>query len=147
MAHPVLPGGRHRHRFRHGVVGPVPRDPHPHPGAPASRASPQSTLSWAGVRRLLGFRQVWGASIGQFGGNSTLVFFLTWFPTYLTRERHMDWIRPGFFAVLPYFAAGCGVLVGGWLSDRMLQQGRSLNFARKLPVIVGLLVHRPDSSL
>jgi ACS family D-galactonate transporter-like MFS transporter len=115
------------------------REPHPRPGAPASRSSTQSTLYWAGVRRLLGFRQVWGASIGQFGGNSTLVFFLTWFPTYLARERHMDWIRSGFFAVLPYFAAGCGVLVGGWLSDRLLRQGRSLSFARKLPVIVGLL--------
>jgi len=117
------------------------RDPQPVAGAAASckPAQAQSALSWAGVRRLLGFRQVWGASIGQFGGNSTLVFFLTWFPTYLARERHMDWIRSGFFAVLPYFAAGCGVMAGGWLSDNLLRQGRSLSFARKLPVIVGLL--------
>jgi ACS family D-galactonate transporter-like MFS transporter len=115
------------------------REPQSGPGATAPHTPAQSTLSRAGVRRLLGFRQVWGASIGQFGGNSTLVFFLTWFPTYLARERHMDWIRSGFFAVLPYFAAGCGVMVGGWLSDRLLRQGRSLSFARKLPVIVGLL--------
>jgi ACS family D-galactonate transporter-like MFS transporter len=115
------------------------REPQSGPGARVSRPPSQHALSWTGVRRLLGFRQVWGASIGQFGGNSTLVFFLTWFPTYLARERHMDWIRSGFFAVLPYFAAGCGVMVGGWLSDRLLRQGRSLSFARKLPVIVGLL--------
>jgi len=115
------------------------RDRQPVAGAAASRKPLQSALPWAGVRRLLGFRQVWGASIGQFGGNSTLVFFLTWFPTYLARERHMDWIRSGFFAVLPYFAAGCGVMAGGWLSDNLLRQGRSLSFARKLPVIVGLL--------
>ncbi len=114
-------------------------EPNSRPGAPVSYTAAHNTPSWAGVRRLLGFRQVWGASIGQFGGNSTLVFFLTWFPTYLTRERHMDWIRSGFFAVLPYFAAGCGVMVGGWLSDRLLRHGRSLSFARKLPVIAGLL--------
>ena len=29
-------------------------------------------------------------SIGQFGGNSTQVFFVTWFPTYLVTARGMD---------------------------------------------------------
>jgi ACS family D-galactonate transporter-like MFS transporter len=33
-------------------------------------------MRWTQIRRLLRYRQVWGASIGQFGGNSTLVFFL-----------------------------------------------------------------------
>ena len=33
--------------------------------------------------------QIWGASLGQFAGNATLVFFVTWFPTYLATERHM----------------------------------------------------------
>jgi len=43
------------------------RDPQPVAGAAASRKPLQSALPWAGVRRLLGFRQVWGARIGQFG--------------------------------------------------------------------------------
>jgi len=30
-------------------------------------------------------------------------------------------------------------MAGGWLSDNLMRQGRSLSFARKLPVIVGLL--------
>src|SRR5207248_10540169 len=44
-------------------------------------------FEWRQVRALLRHRQVVGASIGQFGGNSTQVFFLTWFPTYLVTAR------------------------------------------------------------
>ena len=44
-------------------------------------------IDWSKAARLLRFRQMWGICIGQFAGNSTLVFFLTWFPTYLATER------------------------------------------------------------
>jgi ACS family D-galactonate transporter-like MFS transporter len=83
---------------------------------------------------------MWGACLGQFGGNTTLVFFLTWFPTYLATERHMGWIKVGFFAVLPFVAASVGVLFGGWASDRLLERTGSANIARKLPIIAGLLL-------
>jgi len=99
------------------------------------RAAP---VSWKQVRQLLRYRQVWGASIGQFGGNTTLVFFLTWFPTYLAKERHLDWVRAGFYAMLPFLAAACGVLLGGWGSDTLLKRTGSRNLARKLPLIAGL---------
>lgn len=39
----------------------------------------------------------------------------------------------------PFIAASLGTLVGGWLSDALLRRGYSLNVARKLPVIAGLL--------
>jgi len=79
-------------------------------------------LSWAAVRTLLSTRQILGASIGQFCGNSTLVFFLTWFPSYLATERGMDWLRSGFAASLPYIAASVGVLVGGAVSDEIIRR-------------------------
>ena len=105
------------------------------PGANRPRGN---AIRWDRVGQLLRHRQVWGASIGQFGGNSTLVFFLTWFPTYLARERHMDWMRAGFYAILPFLAAACGVLLGGWVSDTLLKRTGSANLARKLPIITGL---------
>ncbi|MBD3705771.1 MFS transporter [Klebsiella pneumoniae] len=49
----------------------------------------QVAFSWPLVRQLLSKRQIIGASIGQFAGNTVLVFFLTWFPTRLATERHM----------------------------------------------------------
>lgn len=96
-------------------------------------------FSWGQVRQLLRVRQIWGACLGQFGGNSTLVFFLTWFPTYLATERHMAWIRAGWFSILPFLAGALGILFGGWLSDFLLSQTGSANLARKLPMIAGLL--------
>lgn len=97
-------------------------------------------FDWRAAGRLLKTRQMWGICLGQFAGNSTLVFFLTWFPTYLATERHMDWLKIGFFAIAPFIAASVGVLFGGWWSDRMLRQGKSPNVARKLPIILGLLL-------
>ena len=105
---------------------------------PTAKAAAAAPVNWTQIRRLLRHRQVWGASIGQFGGNSTLVFFLTWFPTYLAKERHMDWMRAGFYAILPFLAAACGVLLGGWGSDTLLKRTGSRNLARKLPLIAGL---------
>jgi len=97
-------------------------------------------FSWSTVGKLLCKRQILGASIGQFCGNSTLVFFLTWFPTYLVTERGMDWLKSGAFAVLPYIAASVGVLLGGVISDKLIERTGSANLGRKLPIVGGLLL-------
>ena len=97
-------------------------------------------FSWRNVGKLMRKRQILGASIGQFCGNSTLVFFLTWFPTYLATERHMDWLKSGIFAVMPYIAASVGVLLGGYVSDMLIRKTGSANIGRKLPIVTGLLL-------
>jgi ACS family D-galactonate transporter-like MFS transporter len=133
------------------------REPHEHPRANAAEleyieagggltrdehgnARKSRAFSWSTVGELLKHRQLTGICLGQFAGNSTLVFFLTWFPTYLATERHMGWLKIGFFAILPFIAASVGVMFGGWLSDTLLRQGKSANVARKLPIITGLLL-------
>src|SRR5690349_15019745 len=97
-------------------------------------------FEWRHIAFLLRQRQILGASIGQFASNSTLVFFLTWFPTYLATERQMGWIKVGFFTVLPFIAACVGVITGGFCSDLLLRRTGSANLARKLPIIAGLLL-------
>jgi ACS family D-galactonate transporter-like MFS transporter len=85
---------------------------------------------WGHIGALLRHRQIVGASIGQFGGNSIQVFFLTWFPTYLVTERGMTFIKAGVMVSLPYIAASAGVLVGGFASDLLLKKTGSANLAR-----------------
>lgn len=97
-------------------------------------------FEWSALLALFRKRQIVGASIGQFATNSTLVFFLTWFPTYLAVERGMDWLKIGFMATLPFLAASLGVLVGGQLSDRLVTMTGSLTFGRKFPIVTGLLL-------
>jgi ACS family D-galactonate transporter-like MFS transporter len=109
-------------------------------GGGLSGTTSATRFEWRHIRFLLGKRQILGASIGQFAGNSTLVFFLTWFPTYLATERQMAWLKVGFFAVLPFIAASVGVVVGGVVSDWLLRRTGSANIARKLPIISGLVL-------
>lgn len=97
-------------------------------------------FTWENCKKLLKFRQIWGAAIGQYAGNTALIFFLTWFPTYLATERHMGWVKMGFFAVLPFLAAAVGISIGGWVSDQLLKKTGSANIARKGPIIFGLLL-------
>lgn len=104
---------------------------------PSAQAVP---FTWTNCKKLLQFRQIWGAAIGQFAGNTTLVFFLTWFPTYLVQYRGMGFIKTGFFAVFPFLAAAVGIMVGGWISDRILTKTGNVNLARKGPIICGLLL-------
>ena len=92
------------------------------------------------IGRLLSKRQILGASIGQFAGNSTLVFFLTWFPTYLATERGMSWLKVGVYAVMPFICASIGVFLGGIVSDYLLKKTGNATLARKLPIVAGLLL-------
>jgi ACS family D-galactonate transporter-like MFS transporter len=97
-------------------------------------------FQWRHIGELLKHRQVIGASIGQFGGNSTLVFFLTWFPTYLVTARGMTFLKAGMMVSLPYIAAAVGVVLGGLASDAILKNTGSANWARKLPIVSGMLL-------
>jgi ACS family D-galactonate transporter-like MFS transporter len=103
-------------------------------------AQGRTPFAWKDVAWLLSQRQILGASIGQFATNATLVFFLTWFPTYLVTERGMPWLKVGWVAVLPFIAASIGVLIGGQLSDRLVKHSGSATFGRKLPIVGGLLL-------
>jgi MFS transporter, ACS family, D-galactonate transporter len=103
-------------------------------------AATAKKLQWADLRLVLSRRKLWGIYLGQFAVNSTLWFFLTWFPTYLVKYRHLDFIQAGFYASLPFLAAFCGVLASGLLSDSLLRRGCSVTIARKVPVISGLLL-------
>ncbi len=109
-------------------------------GAQAASEPKKHGFDWRMAGKLVRRRQLAGICLGQFAGNSTLVFFLTWFPTYLATERHMGWLKIGFFAIMPFIAASIGVMFGGTFSDWMLRRGISANVARKLPIIAGLLL-------
>ncbi|SIO24493.1 MFS transporter, ACS family, D-galactonate transporter [Burkholderia sp. GAS332] len=91
-------------------------------------------------RAVLGNRKLWGVYIGQIAVTSTLWFFLTWFPTYLVKYRHMDFLKAGFMAAVPFLAAFVGILTSGLLSDWMIKRGVSATVARKVPIVTGLLL-------
>lgn len=97
-------------------------------------------VNWRDVKYVLRQRTVWGLFIAQFAASSTLYFFLTWFIVYLEKGLGLSIAKAGIGAMFPYLMAMAGVLCGGTLSDMLLKKGHSRTFARKLPVMAGLLV-------
>lgn len=100
----------------------------------------KSRATFADFLTVFKYRKLWGVYIGQFAVTSCQWFFLTWFPTYLIEFRHLSFVKSGLYASVPFLAAFLGVLCSGFLSDRMLRGGVSLEVARKTPIIGGLLL-------
>ncbi len=100
----------------------------------------QTKFKWKNLRIVLSKRKLWGIYIGQFGVNSTLWFFLTWFPTYLVKYRGLNFLESGMLSSVPFLAAFAGILFSGFLSDHLIKKGVSAGLARKTPVISGLLL-------
>ncbi len=98
----------------------------------------KNTLTWATVKMLLSHRMLVGVYIGQYCITTLTWFFLTWFPLYLSQARHMSVLKVGFAAAVPGLCGGFGGILGGIISDKLLQRGYSLSFSRKLPIMAGM---------
>ena len=108
------------------------------PSAPPPTADPDgAAMSWRG---LFAHRTVWGMMLGFFCINFVVYFFVTWFPTYLVRARGFTLLKLGFFGMIPALTAVFGGYLGGLVSDRLTRSGMSLTWARKLPIVGGLLL-------
>lgn len=81
---------------------------------------------------LLRYRQVWGLVAAKFLSDAAWYFYLFWLPKYLYDVRGFDTKSVGYYAWIPYAAAGLGCLAGGWLSSDLIRRGRSLDAARKI---------------
>ena len=93
-------------------------------------SSPQkSGESWF---NLFAFPQVCGLVLGKFLSDAAWYFYLFWLPKYLYDARGFDTKKVGYYAWIPYAAAGLGSLLGGWFSSELLRRGNSLNFSRKV---------------
>ncbi|MEO8126627.1 MAG: MFS transporter [Bryobacteraceae bacterium] len=98
---------------------------------------PPTTLQEAkeepiGWLRLLTFKETWGLVLAKFLSDAAWYFYLFWLPKYLYDVRGFDTKSVGYYAWIPYAAAGVGSLTGGWFSSWLLQRGSSLNASRKI---------------
>jgi len=96
--------------------------------------------SWQLIRQLLKSRMLIGVYIAQYCINAITFFFITWFPVYLVQQRGMTILKAGIVAVLPAIFGFVGGNLGGLFSDNLLKKGYSLSVARKVPIVVGMLL-------
>lgn len=120
-SHPRLSPGQ-REELREVMAAPGPAEP----GIP-----------WF---RLLGYSQVWSLMIAKFLTDAVWYFIAFWLPKYLLDTRGYDVKQVGYYAWIPWAAAGVGCLVVGSFSSWLVSRGYSLNLARKIALGVSVSV-------
>jgi ACS family D-galactonate transporter-like MFS transporter len=92
------------------------------------------------LRYLLGFRKVWGLSLGFACYSYAFAFFISWLPAYLGREMDVDLLSSAGIAAIPWtFAAIANLLVGGWLIDHLVRKGIDETTVRKSVIVTGMV--------
>ncbi len=76
-------------------------------------------------------RALWGGMIGTFCSNYAFYFVFSWLPLYLVNERGLSLAEMAPMTAAFYVADGASVLATGWLLDRWVARGASLNRAYK----------------
>lgn len=92
------------------------------------------------IKQLLSSRMLMGVCIGQYCINALTFFFISWFPVYLVQERGLGILKTGLLAAIPAICGFVGGILGGVISDALMRKTKSLNIARKTPIVLGMLL-------
>jgi ACS family hexuronate transporter-like MFS transporter len=120
---------------------PTYRRPSEHPGLSRTELAyiesdppdPEIKIAWS---RLLPHRQTWAYSVGKFMIDSIWWFYLFWFPLFLNDRFGVDLKGVGLPLITVYLLADVGSVFGGWLSSYLIRTGRTVNFARKITMLI-----------
>ncbi|MCC6589362.1 MAG: MFS transporter [Bryobacterales bacterium] len=82
-------------------------------------------------RRLLLDRDLLMLCSTYFASGFGFQFFVTWLPTYLTKEYGQSLTRSGLYSSLPLLAGATGCLAGGMLADYITRRTGSLMWGRR----------------
>ncbi|WP_322025578.1 MFS transporter [Burkholderia sp. BCC1977] len=105
-----------------------------------SHGKPDEKISSVRIkwRSLLKSKTIWAMSLGFACQSYVIYFFITWYPTYLVKERGFSLLQLGFFGILPGLLGLVGSWVGGWASDKIAETRYGLGFGRKVCIVVGM---------
>lgn len=79
------------------------------------------TYRWS---EILSSSSGWWAAVGSYATSFDIYFLLTWLPTYLISDRHIQYANVGWLTALPYVFGALGGFMMGPLSDRLHTQKR-----------------------
>ncbi len=103
-------------------------------GQPESVISSDTTKSWS---TLLREKKNYALIFGRFFLDPIWWMFVTWLPIYLIEVFGLDIKQIAMSAWVPYVGAAIGSILGGWFSGMLINKGRTVNFSRKLSMVLG----------
>ncbi len=86
--------------------------------------------------RLLAHRQAWAFIIAKSMTDPVWWFYLFWLPTFLDSNYGIKLSALALPLVVAYLAADFGSIFGGWLSGAIIKRGGTVNFGRKLTMLI-----------
>ncbi|MDB5444451.1 MAG: hypothetical protein JWP73_2827 [Phenylobacterium sp.] len=115
------------------------------PWIAVSRAAPAAhKVASAGaapsLRAIVARPEAWAAGLGHFANNYSFYFVITWLPVYLVKARGFTMAEMAALGGMIYVVYAVASLSLGWLSDRLIAGGRSVNLVRKGFMGVGLAI-------
>ena len=96
----------------------------------------KTSIPWI---RLFRYRQLWALMIARILSDPVWWFYVFWLPEYLKRQRNFSLAMIGYYAWIPFFAAGVGSLIGGSLASHLLKRGWSLAASRRTVLLASAI--------
>lgn len=109
-------------------------------GQPESKIVNEKGKSW---KELLANKKNYSVLLGRLFLDPIWWMFVTWLPIYLVEKFNLDIKQVAFSAWVPYVGAALGSILGGWLSGRLIRSGKSVNFSRKVAIVIGACIMLP----
>jgi ACS family hexuronate transporter-like MFS transporter len=96
-------------------------------------ADPPGRMSWFDLLR---YRQTWAVATGKFIVDPIWWFYLFWVPDFLQRRHGLSLLKIGLPIVVIYLMADGGSVAGGWISSALIRRGHTVNFSRKMAMLI-----------
>lgn len=97
---------------------------------------PPEKLEKIGWSRLIRKREAWAFAVAKFLTDPVWFLMLFWLPKYFASTYNVDLKVVLLPMIIMYLLSDVGSIAGGWLSSRLIQNGRSANFARKTVMLI-----------
>ncbi|HQT52758.1 MAG TPA: MFS transporter, partial [Phenylobacterium sp.] len=100
------------------------------------RSDPEDSdqkVSWLKVATK---RETWAYALGKFLIDPVWWMLLFWLPDYFKKTFDLSVTTFGLVLAAVYLISDVGSVGGGWMSSRLMKAGRSLNFSRKMTMLV-----------
>jgi ACS family hexuronate transporter-like MFS transporter len=103
----------------------------------------EETIEKIGLMQVIRKRETWAYALGKFCIDPIWWFFLFWLPGYLGDRYGLDLKTFAVPVAVIYLISDLGSVGGGWMSSKLLAMGKSVNYARKVTMLVCALLILP----
>jgi ACS family hexuronate transporter-like MFS transporter len=96
---------------------------------------PPEKIERIGWSKIVTKREAWAFAIGKFLTDPVWFLMLFWLPKYFSSTYNVDLKVVLLPMIIMYLLSDVGSILGGWVSSKLIQQGHSVNFARKVTML------------